>query len=146
MPNYYAQIDSEGRVEGLSELSGEVESEFLIPIDEELYDNPNILFTRYVEGSFEGYLAEMKTDHAGIAANGSDTLTIQIIVSDWKNNVMKEYNELVLVEVNGVQRNVKTSGGIADITITSDEPGEFRVRTLGLDRNAELKVVVTNGN
>lgn len=146
MPNYYAQIDAEGRVEGLSELSGEVLSELLIPIDEELYKNPNLMFTRYVNGAFEGVHSDIRADKTTITGDGKDVLTLQIVVSDWKGQPLHEYSEPLLVEVGGIQQQVKSSKGAAEITITSEESGEFRVRTLGLDRNAELKVVVNSGN
>ncbi|MNH83618.1 hypothetical protein D3C87_451840 [compost metagenome] len=146
MPNYYAQIDAEGRVEGLSELSGEVLSELLVPIDEELYRNPNLMFTRYVNGAFEGVHSEITADKTMITGDGKDVLTLQIAVFDWKNQLLREFNKPILVEVGGIQQQVKSSEGVAEITITSDESGEFRVRTLGLDRNSELKVVVKSGN
>lgn len=38
MPNYYAEVNRDGRVVGISELAGEVKAESLIPITKELFD------------------------------------------------------------------------------------------------------------
>ncbi|WP_068613500.1 hypothetical protein [Paenibacillus tuaregi] len=142
MPNYYAQIDSKGRVEGLSALSGEVQSEFLVPIDEKLYGNENLLFTRYVKGEFTGYLAELKADKESIPADGTEDLTVHITIHDWNGEVHRDYQEPISIEVAGIRQQVQSVKGTAEITISSEEPGEFKVRTLGLDRDAELKVVI----
>ncbi|WP_058301142.1 hypothetical protein [Gorillibacterium timonense] len=146
MPNYYAQIDSEGRVFGLSQLADAVAADDLIPIDQESYTNPNLLYTRYVNGEFQGFLVRMEADKALIAPDGSDAMTIQATVTDWRGNVQKDYREELVLELNGMRHAVKVKEGVADLTISSDEPGEFRVRTVGMDRNAELKVVVTYGS
>lgn len=145
MPNYYAQIDQEGRVFSLNELAGEVNSTDLIPISQELYNNMNLLRTRYVNGEFVGLTAELTSDKACIAADGSDCLTIQVRVTDWQGQPQTSYNDEVMIDVNGMQQAIKLSKGLATFTLSSEEPGEFMVRTLKLDRNTELKVVVSDG-
>lgn len=145
MPNYYAQIDQDGRVFGVSELAGKVTAEDMIPIEEDMFRNGNLLMMRYVDGTFQGMIAELTADKAYIQADETEKLTIEIVVKDWQNKLMKDYSEDILVEVGGVQRPVKLKKGQAEITLTSGEPGIFTVRTLNLDRNGELKVVVKDG-
>ncbi|RED40738.1 hypothetical protein [Paenibacillus sp. VMFN-D1] len=144
MPNYYAELDEEGKVFAVSELGGVVDSPLMIPITFEQYQDRRLLFTRFVEGKFQGAFARIEADKSSIAATGEDTLSAQIIITDWEGNVQDEYNEVIQVELNGVLQSVKTEKGVAHITVTSDEPGAFVLKTHGLDRNAELKVVVAD--
>lgn len=145
MPNYYAQLNKDKRVVCLSQLSGEVQSERLIPIDEELYNNHNLLLMRYIDGDFVGTVALMEADKPAIAADGEDTLTVQITVTDWQGKVAKDFDDEIALEMNGMSQSVKASKGTAEITISSEEPGEYILRTTNLDRNAEWKVVVQHG-
>ncbi|WP_435922500.1 hypothetical protein [Paenibacillus sp. DYY-L-2] len=144
MSNFYAQIEN-GRVVGLSDISEKVESPFLIPIEEDQYNTPLLLGMRYEDGAFIGTIADFKADKAGISANGSDMLLIELTILDWQGKPQEDFHEEVQLEMNGIQQSISLSKGRASLTISSDEPGIFRLRTLGLDRNAELKVVVTDG-
>ncbi len=146
MPSYYAQIDEKGRVFAVSELAGEIDSPDMIPIHESQYQNSQLLFTRYVKGEFQGWFARMEADETAITANGQDTMTVQITVTDWEGKVQKAFNEELVVELDGMRQKVKAAKGVAAITISSEEPGEFLLRTSGLDRNAELKVVIADAN
>ncbi|WP_059040808.1 hypothetical protein [Paenibacillus rubinfantis] len=146
MPNYYAQIDEEGRVFAVSELAGEIESPDLIPISQEQYQGGNLLFTRYAEGRFTGNFVRMEADKTQIQADGEDTVTVKITVIDCQGQVQKEFNEEVAVELNGIRQTVKTAKGVAEVTISSEEPGVYALKTAGLDRNGDLKVVVVDGN
>lgn len=145
MPNYYAQIDQDSRVIGVSELAEEVKSDEMIPIEEDIYRSGNLLMMRYVDGAFEGMISQLTADKEYILADETDKLTILIVVKDWQNKILKDYAGEMLVEVGGMQRPVKVKKGQAEITLTSGEPGVFTVRTLNLDRNGELKVVVKDG-
>ncbi|MGV2795143.1 hypothetical protein GNF78_18250, partial [Clostridium perfringens] len=78
MSRFYAQIDEEGRVIGLSDLGEKVESKNLIPIEEDEYNNPMLLRMRYVDGAFTGTVAHLKADKDSIEANGSDVLTVDL--------------------------------------------------------------------
>lgn len=144
MSNFYAQIES-GRIVGLSDISEKVESPFLIPIEEGQYNTPLLLGIRYEDGAFFGTIADFKADKVGISANGSDMLLIELTILDWQGKPQEDFNEEVQLEMNGLQQSISLSKGRASLTVSSDEPGIFRLRTLGLDRNAELKVVVTDG-
>lgn len=146
MPNYYAQIDEESRVFTLSELAGEVKHDHLIPISEEQYQDRRLMHTRYVDGDFQGLFAVIEADKPAIKPDGEDVLTVQVTVTDWQGKVQKAYNEELEVELNGMRQSLKLTKGTADITISSSEPGQFVLKTAGLDRNSELKVVVTDGN
>ncbi|MCK8487129.1 hypothetical protein M0651_08110 [Paenibacillus sp. MBLB2552] len=146
MPNYYAQIDEEGRVFAVSELSGEVESPNLVPISEQQYKRGNLLFTRYADGGFTGDFVRMEADKTQIRADGEDTVTVTITVVDWQGQVQKEFNNEVAVELNGIRQTVKAAKGVAEVTISSDEPGAYALKTVGLDRNGDLKVVFVDGN
>jgi len=145
MSNFYAQINDEGRVIGLSDLFEPVESKNLISIEEEQYNNFMLLRMRYVDGAFTGTVAHLKADKESIEANGSDVLTVDLSITDWQGNIQEDFNEEVQLEMNGLQQNISVSKGRASLTISSEEPGEFRLSAFGLDRNAELKVVVTDG-
>lgn len=144
MPNYYAELDGEGKVFAVSELAGVVDSPLMIPITFEQYQDRRLLFTRFVEGKFLGTFARIEADKSTIAATGEDTLTARITVADWEGNVLDNYNEVIQVELNGVRQPVKAEKGVVNITVTSEEPGAFVLKTHGLDRNVELKVVVTD--
>jgi hypothetical protein len=144
LPNYYAQIDKNGKVEGVSELAGEIQLDTLIPITFEQYMNRDILFTRYVKGSFVGLVTELVADKQVIAPDGSDIAIVTISVTDWQGAPQKDYNGNIIVEVNGQQQSVKVIKGAAEISISSEEPGEFWMRTIHMDRNAELKVVASD--
>lgn len=146
MPNYYAQVDRDGRVFALSELSEEVKVDDLISINEEQYHDRRLLLTRYVDGEFQGDFAEILSDKPMIKSDGEDTLTVTITVTDWRGKVQKEYKDELTIELNGIRQTVSPTKGVAEITISSSEPGEFQMRTIGLDRNAELQVVVNDGN
>ncbi|MBM6996814.1 hypothetical protein IM700_014250 [Paenibacillus sp. DXFW5] len=146
MPNYYAQIDEDGRVYAVSELAGEVEAPNLIPVSEQQYRSGNLLFTRYAEGSFTGNFARMEADKTQIQGNGEDTVTVKITVVDWQGQVQKEFNGEVAVELNGIRQSVKAAKGVAEVTISSDEPGAYALKTVDLDRNGDIKVVVVDGN
>lgn len=145
MPNYYAQINEEGRVIALSDLGEQVESEYLIPIDENQFKTPSLLRMRYVGEAFTGIAASFKTDKESIIAGGTDTMTVEVVLTDWQGRTLEDEKAEISVDLNGVQQSVSVSKGRASLTVSSDEPGEFKLRTLGLDRNAELKVVVTDG-
>ncbi|MFB9328614.1 hypothetical protein ACFFSY_21985 [Paenibacillus aurantiacus] len=145
MPNYYAQIDENGELVGVSALSGEVKHEHLIPITEEQYGNPAILYTRYVKGEFTGSAVLLSADKDVFAPNGQDLVTIQAKLTDWQNNPITDpARQEIVLDINGARQTFKASKGEAVITISSDEPGEFLVRTINFDRNAELKVVATD--
>ncbi|MNW41262.1 hypothetical protein D3C74_183960 [compost metagenome] len=146
MPNYYAQIEPDGRVFALSELAGEVTASDMIPISEELYQNNRLLYTRYVDGEFKGLFAQMESDKSVIKPDGEEMLTVTITMTDLLGKVQSEFNEELDIELNGMKQTVKPTKGVAEITISSDEPGDFLMKTIGLDRNAELKVVVSDGN
>ncbi|SDE96769.1 hypothetical protein SAMN04488542_10454 [Fontibacillus panacisegetis] len=146
MPNYYAQIEQDGRVFALSELAGEVTASDMIPINEELYQNNRLLYTRYVDGEFKGLFAQMESDKSVIKPDGEEMLTVTITMTDLLGKVQSEFNEELDIELNGMKQTVKPTKGVAEITISSDEPGDFLMKTIGLDRNAELKVVVSDGN
>ncbi|MNN79587.1 hypothetical protein D3C81_1962420 [compost metagenome] len=81
-----------------------------------------------------------------IQANGEETMTVKITVTDWQGKVQKEFNDELTVELNGMRQTLTPTKGVAEISISSDEPGEFQMKTSGLDRNAELKVVVSDVN
>lgn len=53
MPNYYAELDGDGKVFAVSELAGVVDSPLMIPITFEQYQDRRLLFTRFVEGKFK---------------------------------------------------------------------------------------------
>ncbi|MBD2867731.1 hypothetical protein [Paenibacillus arenilitoris] len=145
MPDYfYAQINESGRVIGISQLAQEVKSEYMIPITKEQFDNQNMLFTRYDGGSFAGTSANIEADKPVIAPNGTDVMTVKVRVADWNDKPQGSYSENVIIEVNGLQQSVKAVGGVAELSLSSSEPGEFHLRTVNLDRNAEIKVVVSD--
>lgn len=146
MPNYYAQIEPDGRVSALSELAGEVTASDMIPINEELYQNNRLLYTRYVDGEFKGLFAQIESDKSVIKSDGEEMLTVTITITDLQGKVQSTFNEELSIELNGIKQTVKPTKGVTEVTISSDEPGEFLMKTIGLDRNAELKVVVTDGN
>ncbi|MEF2967476.1 hypothetical protein V3851_16740 [Paenibacillus sp. M1] len=146
MSRYYAQLNREQRVIGVSDLAGEVESEGLIPIDEKLFNNMNLLNMRYVDGTFVGFIAEFSADKASILSNGNDIMTLKLNVLDWEGRLQQSFNDQVLVDVNGIEQYVQVTKGTAELTLSSEEPGEFLVRSVGMDKNAVLKVVVTDGN
>lgn len=146
MPNYYAQIEPDGRVFALSELAGEVTANDMIPISEELYQNNRLLFTRYVDGEFKGLFPQLESDKSVIKPDGEEVLTVTITITDWQGKVQSTFNEELSIELNGMKQTVKPTKGVAEITISSDESGEFLMKTTGLDRNAELKVVVSDGS
>lgn len=145
MPNYYAQIDEEGGVIGLSSLSGEVVSDLMIPITAEQFNNRQLLRSRYIDGNFRSNIARIQTDKTSILPDGSDLVTVEVAVLDLQGELQKDFNEELLLELNGMTQQVPAKNGIAIVTISSDEPGVFLLRTVSLDQNAELKVVVTNG-
>lgn len=146
MPKYYAQVDEEMRVFTVSELAGEVDSPNMIPITEEQYLDGRLLLTRYVDGQFQGYFARMESDKSSIRPDGEDVVTVKVLITDWKGEILGDFNKEVTLELNGMQQSVKAMNGIAEITISSEEPGDFKLKTAGLDRNAELKVVVVDGD
>ncbi|RCX16470.1 hypothetical protein DFP94_11290 [Fontibacillus phaseoli] len=146
MSRYYAQLNREKRVIGLSDLAGEVESEWLVPIDEQQFNNLNLLNTKYVDGAFAGSIAELSGDKATIESDGEDLMTLSLSVFDWEGRIQQSFNDQVLIDVNGIQQPVQVTKGKMEMTLSSEEPGEFWVRTVGLDRNAVLKVVVSDGN
>ncbi|WP_334075462.1 MULTISPECIES: hypothetical protein [Paenibacillus] len=100
---------------------------------------------RYADETFTGTMARLKADKDSIAADGSDVLTVDLSITDWQGNIQEDFNEDVQLEMNGIQQAISVSKGKAALTVSSEEPGEFRLSTLGLDRNAGLKVVVTDG-
>lgn len=142
--HYYAQIDQNGKVVGISQLAEEMKMDNLIPISKEQYNNRNMLYTNYSGGSFTGTSANIEADKQIIAPNGIDVMTVKLQVSDWKDAPQEDFAEDVIIEVNGVQQTVKVTNGVAEISLSSNEPGEFIMRTVNLDRNAELRVVVTD--
>lgn len=142
MPNYYAEVNRDGRVVGISELAGEVKAESLIPITKELFDNQNVLFTRYVDDQFVGFYTVLEADRSILESNGVDFITIKARVYDWKNTLHTMYSQEVVFEVNGLQQAVKARKGVAELTLSSEEPGEFVVRTTNFDQNGDVKVVV----
>lgn len=146
MPNYYAQIEPDGRVSALSELAGEVTANDMIPISEELYHNNRLLSTRYVDGEFKGLFTQIVSDKSVIKSDGEEVLTVTITITDWQGKIQSAFNEELNIELNGMKQTVKPIKGVAEVTVSSNEPGEFLMRTVGLDRNAELKVVVSDGN
>lgn len=146
MPNYYyAQIDEEGGVIGLSNLSGEVVSDLMIPITAEQFNNRQLMRSRYIEGEFRSNIARIQADKSSILPDGSDMVTVEVAVLDLHGELQKDFHEELVLELNGMTRQVPAKNGIATVTISSDEPGVFLLRTLDLDQNAELKVVVSNG-
>ncbi|MFC4101715.1 Ig-like domain-containing protein [Paenibacillus xanthanilyticus] len=144
MPKYYAQIDASGKLVSVSALSGEVHSEFMIPLTQEQYENQALLYTRYVGGEFVGTNVTLTSDKTVIAPNGRDLLTIQAKVTDWQNKPLAGTSPDIILDVNGSRQTVKTVNGEALITLSSAEPGEYLVRTINFDRNAELKVVASD--
>jgi len=146
LPNYYAQMEKDGRIFAVSELAGEVNADDLIPITEEQYRDRRLLFTRYVNGEFCGVFAEIHSDKISIRPDGQEAMTVTISVTDWQGTLQKDYSEELIVELGGMRQTIKPVKGIAEFTISSDEPGEFMMRTIDLDRNAQLKVVVTDAN
>lgn len=146
MPNFYANINSNGKVVGVSELSAEVVSERLVPISKEQYENPNIFHTSYVKDAFVGYLSQLKSDKEKIVANGTDIATITAFIYDWLDVLQTDYKQDVIFEVNGIQQAVQPVKGVATVTLSSEEPGEFFVTTVNLDHNRSVKVVVVSGD
>ncbi|MNC61446.1 hypothetical protein D3C75_1113880 [compost metagenome] len=118
----------------------------MIPISEELYQNNRLLYTRYVDGEFKGLFAQMESDKSVIKPDGEEMLTVTITMTDLQGKIQSDFNEELGLELNGMKQTVKPTKGVAEITISSDEPGNFLMKTIGLDRNAELKVVVSDGN
>lgn len=145
MPNYYAQVDKEGKVFSLAELSGEIHMDELIPITRELFENSNLLGSRYKDGDFVGYYASLEADQTSVSANGTDTITITVRMLNWRNVPQPDYKQELVVEVNGMKQTVALKKGLAELTISSEEPGEFVLRTVNMDRNSEIKVVFTDG-
>lgn len=146
MPKYYAQLDEEMRVFTVSELAGEVDSPDMIPITEEQYRDGRLLLTRYVDGQFQGCFARMESDKSSIQPDGEDVVTVKVFITDWQGEVINDFNDEVTLELNGMRQTIQALNGIAEITISSEELGEFKLKTVGLDRNAELKVVVVDGD
>lgn len=142
MPNYYAQISS-NKVVGLSQLSGAVSSGVLVPITEAQYANDNLFSYRYVNGTFIPPMSIMSADKTVIAADGQDAVTIKLDLSDAGDlSRFADGGEDVIVEVNGMRQAVQGMDGVAVLTLTSEEPGEYLVRTVNLDSEETLKVVV----
>lgn len=146
MPNYYAQIDAEGRVYAVSQLAGEVQEDHLIPINEEMYKDGRLLFTRYAQGKFSGSTAVLRGDKPAILADGQDRMKVEITVTDWRGELQKDLLKDLKVELGGMTQLVPLIDGTAEITISSGEPGTYVFRTIGLDRDAALKVVVQHGS
>ncbi|MCP8970053.1 hypothetical protein [Ectobacillus ponti] len=145
MPNFYANINpATGKVIGVSELSAEVVSETLVPITQEQYGNPNIFYTTYINGSFTGYFPQVKADKESIMANGTDTATITASIYDWQGVLQTSYKEEVLFEVNGMQLSVPPVKGAATMTFSSEESGEYYIRTRNLAQNRSVKVVAAS--
>ncbi|WP_410772188.1 hypothetical protein [Fontibacillus sp. BL9] len=145
MSNYYAQLNEEGRVIGLSDLSEPTEADNMIPIEEAHFNIPLLLRMRYMDGTFTGTVSNLKANKDSIVSDGAEILTVELTVTDWRGEIQEDFSEEVQLEMNDLQQSISVSKGQAAFTISSEEPGEFRLRTLGLDRNAELKVVVTDG-
>ncbi|WP_127529249.1 Ig-like domain-containing protein [Paenibacillus kobensis] len=147
MPNYYAQISMNGsnKVIGLSQLSGPVSNGSMVPITEAQYANDSLFSYRYVNGNFIPPMSIMSADKTVIAADGQDTVTIKLDLSDAEEFPrFADGDEDVIVEVNGLRQVVKGTDGIAVLTLTSEEPGEYFVRTVNLESEETLKVVVTD--
>lgn len=148
MPNYYAQLNKAGKVIGISQLSGEVDSEGLIPISVEQYESENLLMSRYVNGAFIGQKAVLEADKSVIIADGSDMVILRASVIDISNvsqdSAKAEVIQDITFELNGVQQTVPLIDGYAEISISSEEPGEYVIRTVNLDYNAELLVVAAD--
>ncbi|MGN7356789.1 hypothetical protein ACTHPF_05440 [Paenibacillus sp. SAF-054] len=145
MPNYYAQLDEEGRVIALSNLSGEVISDLMIPITAEQFNNRQLMRSRYIDGEFHSNIARIHADKSSILSDGSDLVTVEVAVLNAQGELQKEFSKELTLELNGMTGQVPVKNGVAAVTISSDEPGVFLLRTVGLDQDAELKVVVTNG-
>lgn len=98
--------------------------------------------TRYVDDQFVGFYTVLEADRSILESNGVDFITIKARVYDWKNTLHTMYSQEVVFEVNGLQQAVKARKGVAELTLSSEEPGEFVVRTTNFDQNGDVKVVV----
>lgn len=94
---------------------------------------------------FTGTSAIFKADKESIVAGGSDKMAVEVHLTDWQGEVLEDASESLIVDLNGLQQTVQVSKGKGSLVVSSDEPGEFQLRTMGLERNAQLKVVVVDG-
>lgn len=94
---------------------------------------------------FAGTSATFKADKESIVAGGSDKMAVEVHLTDWQGKDLEDASEQLIVDLNGLQRTVQVSKGKGSLVVSSDEPGEFLLQTVGLDRNAQLKVVVVDG-
>ncbi|MGN7455506.1 hypothetical protein ACTHPH_11920 [Paenibacillus pasadenensis] len=140
MPSYYAQIAADGRVVGRCDFPEPFEHSSLVPLTEEQYGQPGLLFARYADGVLAGTAALLTADKGELAADGADAIRVMLLVGDWMSRLDESFSGVVPVSVQGQTQPVQVSGGTATFMVTSREPGVLRIATQGLDRNAELFV------
>lgn len=92
-----------------------------------------------------GFAAMLSSDKQTITNDGADTMTITVTLSDEQGQIQSAFNEEVQLEMNGMTQAVKLTEGVGTITVSSEEPGEFVLRTVGFERNSQMKVVITDG-
>lgn len=106
----YAQIDlTTGKVVSVSELSGEVENEALIPIPEA---DSRLLRCYYTEGIFEGHYTKVTYANQRVTAE----------VLTYLDEAATNYNGDVAFEYEGQTITVQAVNGVASIDFTAD-PG-----------------------
>ncbi|QJC51736.1 hypothetical protein HGI30_09385 [Paenibacillus albicereus] len=140
MPNFYAQVASDGRVIGRCEYPQPVEHSALVPVSEEQYGQPGLLFARYKGGQLSGTASLLTADKGELSADGVDAVRVRLLVGDWMSRLDESFSGPVQVTVQGQSQAIQAVKGAATFAVTSREPGLLRIATLGLDRNAELYV------
>ncbi|HZG83824.1 Ig-like domain-containing protein [Paenibacillus sp.] len=106
-----------------------------------IFDSPNklievpaetdsrVLGTHYVDGAFIGYKIALTTDKPEIVADGVDTATITATVTTWDDQPATDFADPIIFEFNGETQEVAPVGGVAEITLQSEEAESLQVVT-----------------
>ncbi|WP_163538328.1 hypothetical protein [Gracilibacillus sp. YIM 98692] len=82
-----------------------------------------------VKAATPEYYTKVSTNQTSIPADGQTEATITAEIYNYLDEPQTEWEGDIIFEVEGQEQTVSTTNGQAEITFSSEEPGDFTIKT-----------------